>query len=227
MRLIFFSIVFLVNAPIFSQINKGAFDDYLYFVNQSRPAYEGVEGTPYLSEDFVPARIDDFEKVIYIKFNVFANNIELKKADGEVAILSLERDYKFKVLDAYNTTYEIHNYEKEEGLTGRSFFKKLGGGEHFQLFLKPNVKYTPKKIATSGFEQNQPARFAESKPTFFVRHPKEGISDLMAVPSRKKELAAFFDKKSKLVQQYIKKERLKLDNEEDLIKLFNYYWSEK
>lgn len=222
--IIFILYLFLVPTVLFAQINKGAFDDYLYFVNQNRPAYEDIQGTPYLSEDFIPARIDNFKNVVQVKFNVFANNIEFKKPDNDIAILSLEKDYKFRLLDSFNTEYEIHDYVNEKDELGRTFFKKIGSGENFTLFLKQNIKLIPKKLATSGFEQNQPARFSHTKGTFYVGHPQKDIKKLVAVPTRKKEITTFFKEKSKLIKQYMKKERLKLDNEDDLMELLNYYW---
>lgn len=210
----------------YAQINMGVFDDYLYFVNQNKPIYDDIEGTPYLSDDFVPARVNDNQKVVDVKFNVFANNIEFKKPKGEVVILSLERDYNFKMLDGLNTEFEIHAYQNDKGEKGRTFFKKIRTGENFTLFLKENVKLIPKKIATSGFEQNQPARFSKSKSTFYVGEFNEGFGELSAVPLRKKEVSIYFKDRSKAIHQYIKKQKLKLDNEEDLFELFNFYLSE-
>jgi hypothetical protein len=215
---------FLVYTATSAQINEGAFDDFIYFVNQNRPAYEGIEGTPYLSENFIPARINNYKKEIYIKFNVYANNIELKRPNNDIVILSLEKEYKFKLLDGFNTEYEIHDYINEKGVKSKTFFKKVRTGKNFTLFLKENIKFTPKKLATSGFEQNQPAKFTKSKGTFYVAKLEEDARTLVAVPSRKKELSNFFNGKSKSVLEFIKKERLKLDNKEDLVKLFSFYW---
>ncbi|QCW98896.1 hypothetical protein FGM00_01700 [Aggregatimonas sangjinii] len=226
MKSVFFPLLLFISTSIAAQINKGAFDDYIYFINQNRPTYEGVEGTPYLSESFTPAMIDNFKDVVYIKFNAFADNIEFKKPDDDVAILSMEKDYRFKLLDGQNTQYEIHDYINAKGATKRTFFKKIGGGEDFTLFLKHNVKYTPKKMATSGFEQNQPAKFTKIRDTYYIGQPKEDYTNLVAIPSRKKEISTFFDKKSKTMLQFIKKEKLKLDNEDDLVKIFKFYWSE-
>ena len=216
----------LIPVMVCSQINEGAFDDYLYFVNQNRPTYEGVEGTPYLSDSFIPARIDSIGQVAYIKLNVFANNVEFKKTDGRVALLSLEKDYRFKLLDGSNVEYEIHAYKNEKGKKSRTFFKKVHTGKNYILFLKENVRFTPKKIATSGFEQNQPAKFTNSQPTYYVTNAKGGVQELVPVPTRKKEISTIFKEKAKEVQQLVKKQKLKLDRKEDLIKLFDFYWPE-
>ena len=225
-KLIFLIILFLIPSFGNSQVNIGVFDDYLYFVNQNRPLYDDIEGTPYLSDDFVPVRVNDNQKVVDVKFNVFANNIEFKQSNGEVAILSTDGDYNFKMLDGLKTEFEIHSYSNDKGEKDRTFFKKIRTGENFTLFLKENVKLIPKKIATSGFEQNQPARFSMSKSTFYVGKFKEGFGELSAVPLRKKEISIYFKDRSKAIHQFIKKRKLKLDNEEDLVELFNFYWSE-
>ena len=225
MKFTFFLLIFLVVAPVFSQINKGAFDDYLYFVNQTRPSYEGVEGSPYVNESFVPAKVDDFDKVIYIKFNAFANNIEFRSPENDVAILSLEKDYTFRLLDGSNAEYEVHDYINDENVTGRTFFKKVRSGANFNLYQKQNVKYVPKKLATSGFEQNQPAKFIKTNVTFYVNKPVQDSMKLVPVPTRKKEIAAFLNVKSSAVKQYIKEENLKLGSEDDLVKILNHYWS--
>lgn len=226
MKLVYY-LLFFVSASTFAQLNKGAFDDYIYFVNQNRPTYEGIEGTPFLTENFIPARINEFDRVVYIRFNVFANSIEFKKPDGEVAILSLENEYTFKLLDGFNTEYAVHDYVSEKESVERTFFKKIKEEERFTLFMKENVKYTQKKIATSGFEQNQPARFTKAKGTFFIGQPKGDFNTLLAVPSRKKEMGAFFKDMAKPVMQFARNEGLKLDNEEDLVRMFQFYWDMK
>ncbi len=46
----------------------------LYFTRAVKaPTYNEVIGTPYLNEDFVPARVNEIPITHFIRFNVFDN----------------------------------------------------------------------------------------------------------------------------------------------------------
>lgn len=220
----FLFIIFLIFLfpKISAQINEGAFDDFIYFINQNKAKYDGVEGTPYLTKDFVPALINDNKAVVYVRFNAFDKSIELKKPDGEIVILSQGEDYKFKLMDGSEKKYESHFFIDDTGKKSKTFFEKIHQTTNYTLFLKENIKLIPKKTATSGFEQNQPAKFAKDISTYYITNIFSDTPELITVPNRKKEVYKLF--KDKSFQQSIKKQKLKFNKEEDLIKLFDLYF---
>jgi hypothetical protein len=227
MKNTFLIILFISLTSLSAQINEGAFDDYIYFVNQNRPQYEGVEGTPYLTEDFVPTIINDKKSsVIYVKFNAYNKSIELRKPDGEIVTLSQSENYRFRLMDGSNKQFESHFYKNDKGKKSKSFFEKVYEGKDYTIFLKENIKYTPKKIATSGYEQNLPAKFTWGKPTYYINDLSSDSKELVKVPTRKKEISKLFRDKSKSIQQSIKQEKFKLDDIEDLVRLYNFYFDQ-
>lgn len=222
----------LLSMPIltFSQIApeiNGTIDELNFSLNKSRDIIaEEVDGSPYLNEAFVPAKISNITKTQLIRFNVVENRIEVQVDDEKIKYLSLTQNYLIKLMDASQKEYVTASYIDEDGKTSTTFFEKIYADDKFRLYKKEGIKYIPRKKAASSYEQDVPARLHRLKDDYYTTDFLNSTQKLIKVPEKKKNLAGFFGNKSKEIGKLMKKEKLKLDKGEDLISILKIYFQD-
>ena len=77
----------------------------------------------------------------------------------------------------------------------------------------------------SNYETLKPAKFERKQDAYYIKLSDQDI--VIELPTRKSKFLDVFNSKSNSVKSFIKKERLGIKKEEDLIKIFNFYASLK
>ncbi|MGB5819464.1 MAG: hypothetical protein WBG90_08245 [Saonia sp.] len=228
-KLIFLSLYSLslsISAQI-QQINNGSFNELIFFVGISNPEYDNAEGSRYLDKEFVLAKINDIKKAQLIRFNVVENSIEVMKEGGKIMYLSQSHPYTIKLLGGSNKVYETKPYIDDNGAKNTSFFEKVHVDERYTLYRKERIKYVPKKIAKSSYDQDVPAKFVNVNDHFYMTDFKSKSSELIEIPRKKKSFLNFFKDSSNKLDKFVKKEKLKFENTDDLIKILDFYFAYK
>ncbi|MFS4493860.1 hypothetical protein [Maribacter sp. 2308TA10-17] len=208
------------------QTNNGSLNELVYYVGTNTKKYDDeAEGLRYLTEQFTPATINGITETQLVRFNVVENTIEIKDENNKVLTLSQSYDYTVKLLDGSNKTYETHSFIDENGNKSITFFEKLYGNENFRLYLKERIIYIPAKKSTSSYEQDVPGKFKKGNTIFHITDFISNSSILIEVPKKGKKLAILFKDQAKYMEKFIKHEKLKTDQKEDLIKIFNSYFN--
>jgi len=211
------------NAQI-QQVNNGRLDELVFYVGTNTIEYDKeAEGSPYLHEAFIPAKINGIEKTQFVRFNAVEGTIELKDND-QILTLSPSYNYTIKLLDGSNKTYETYSFTNYGSITTTSFFEKLYTSEKFSLFLKERIIYSPPKKAKSSYDQDVPGKFKKGNTIFYVTDLDGNSDALFEISKKKKNRSNLFKDQSKLVENFIKKEALKMNKKEDLIALLNFYF---
>ena len=73
MKNVILFIMLLVGTSLTAQIQNvqnQTLQDLQYYVNTNNPKYESAEGSRYLQDDFVPAKINGILKTQLLRFNV-------------------------------------------------------------------------------------------------------------------------------------------------------------
>ena len=105
------------------------------------------------------------------------------------------------------------------------FFKILAKNDKAFLLGKQFIEFKPEVKPKSNFETLKPAKFERKKDTYYLKLSDQDI--VIELPTRKSKFLDVFNSKSNAVKNFIKKEKLGIKNEEDLIKIFNFYVSLK
>lgn len=217
----------LIGSCVFAQIqqlNNGTLNELVFFVGTNNKKYdEDSEGSRYLNESFLPARINDIKETQLVRFNVVENAIEIKDSNGKVLTLSNSYEYSIKFLDGSKKVYETHAFLNENSTTSISFFEKIHATEKFALFLKERIIYIPGKKSTSSYEQDISGKFKKGRTLFYITDLASQSTALLEVPKKRKNLSRLFKKQTKTLEMHMKKKALKLDRKEDLIKIVNFY----
>ena len=194
-----------------------------YEPNFYRTKYSAPEGSPYLSEAFTPAKIEGIEKTQLVRFDAVEGNVEVMVSDDRVVVLDTSKKYRIALLDDSGKTYEILEYETQKEGVGASFFELLESTDNFELYLKEGKKFFKKEKA-QGYASEQPARFEKVRDSYYVSDFKNQSGLLLPVPAKMKSFLALFGAEGDAVKKFIKEHKLKLDNPDDLVRIFDFYF---
>ena len=124
MKKILVAIISLFCSVGFSQIQNqqlSRLSDLEFYVRTNNPSYSTAEGSRYLNEEFLPAKINGIEKTQLLRFNVPDNAVEVKNSKNEIMALTLKKGYTIKIMDGLFKVYETHQYLNKDGKKQTSF----------------------------------------------------------------------------------------------------------
>jgi hypothetical protein len=180
-----------------------------------------VQGSPYLNSEFDYGKVHVGEEMYggQMRYNAFSDEIQLKENDGKIISL-LKRNY---ISAEFNSkTFEIHSFEKN-GKIKQGYFSVLVsrsskdlGAIVLQRFKKNLI---PAKEASSSYTKATPARFADENNIYI----KVDAEPAKQIKLNKKGILSLLPKNKSKVEAFIKKNRLKLKKETELMTLVNYY----
>lgn len=179
--------------------------------------YSKINGSPYTTEDFVPAKIYPLDKLFFVRYNAIKDQMEVKTEDNKIIILDNNHtEYKIS-LNVGNITYNIL-HDKESGKFG--YFISVVETNSVSIYKKQVKKYYPEKISDNSYGQNKPAYFSEGKDILYIQLNKEG--EAIKLPTKRKAFLSLFPSNESKIKSFISKNKIKLSKEDDLKKLMSY-----
>jgi hypothetical protein len=175
-----------------------------------------IEGTPYLSEKYVPGEIlfGSERSTVPLRYNVYQDLMEYQQ-NGKALVL--DPNTKIKKVRLGESTYIVEKFEFD-GKTKYGFLNLLDSGK-VMLVAKKVVKYQEPMKGRALDGGDLPAKFSKSSDAYFYR---VGNGELQEVDNIKDMIASFPDKQEE-VKQFAKKEKISPKKEEELVKLVRYY----
>ncbi|MDR2206443.1 MAG: hypothetical protein LBE36_09875 [Flavobacteriaceae bacterium] len=174
--------------------------------------YSDIEGTPYYNPKFLPARLGDISTVIPIRYNSFTDGIEILSG-ADVYELPKEDSYpKFTFEGSRETLVFVNTYNEFTG-----YFFELASGKN-RLLKKVTTKFKPEIPASNHLIPAIPAKFEKQTPIYFIKTEK----DVIKIPKNIKELLNFFPENKDDINSFVKSNKIKLNQEVDLVKLVNF-----
>ncbi|WP_179344258.1 hypothetical protein [Winogradskyella ursingii] len=185
---------------------------------------ENIQGSKYLSEQFLPIKIfnQKEDKRFLAKYNAFTGNMEVKEMDSKTDdfyVLSKDINDISLEFTTSGELYQTYEYVNEDNESKKDFFVNLVKTNRVSLLKKQEVKFEPAKPAKSSYEKSRPAKYERQKDEYYI---KIGAEKAMPLPSNKNDIAELFPKYEKEIKTFIKKNRIKTSKEEDLISLVKY-----
>lgn len=133
--------------------------------------------------------------------------------DDETVTLPMISGYSVSFENS-DTQYQV--FSAEEDVQG--FFVVISEGENFKLLNKESVEYK-EAVPSNGIKMYEPLTFKCQKDRFYIGYKNNTATRL---PTKKKEFFALFGKTSKGISSYVKKNKLNIKKEDDLVKIFQY-----
>ena len=185
--------------------------------------YDEFQGSPYVSNNFKQTRIlynnEDMGTMFY-RYNALNEEIEIKNTLlEEEGTKGLSRDKNISILvDGKELSFKTFVTSKKNTLNG--YLLQLIDGETYDLYKRTRVKFTEGKPAPNSFVKAVPARFSQFTEYYFQ---KEGVNRIDEIPlSNNKLLKLLSGNDKESLKNYLKENKIKIKEEEDLVKAFNY-----
>jgi hypothetical protein len=180
-------------------------------------AESDIEGSPYFEDEFVEGAVFMTSKVQFVglplRFNIFNDQVEFRSDDGSLMVLSVPE--VIEKVEFGETTLEYSVYSHLNKIR-RGFFVVLEKGEA-SLYSRPRITFE---------DARKPGAYSEAKPPRFIKRPDEYYIRISKEPailiSKRKDIEGLFPDHEKEIQDFIRKNRIKINQPEDLIKVVQY-----
>ncbi len=173
---------------------------------KSKIKYSDVKGTPYYDPEFLKAKVANTQNTALVRYNSFLDLVEVVEKEDVYQLAKDETSPDF----TFEKTKEKLVFVKTDDFYSGYFIEILAG--KFRILKKVMTKFQPETPAPNTIVAGTPALFIPQKPIYFIETEKDFIKITNA-----KDLAKNFPEKE--IDQFISKNKIKLNREEDLIKL--------
>lgn len=181
---------------------------------------EAIKDDAYANPEFRTGNIYQIDQLVksnvQLRYNALEDEIEIKErpSDTEHGALVKDPDIFVKIgTDLY--IFVPFEGSKEKG----GYFNVLTEGETYDLYKKVTSVFREGKEAETSYDRATPPSFAKTTTFYLVQ--KDG--DFLQMPSSRRNIMRMFSKKKKEMDDYIKKNRLDVRKEADLIKAVSHF----
>ena len=223
----YFSVVLLIllsSISIFSQeiIAEKTYNEFIRLNNERSIGNHlltenDITGSPYLNQEFMIGSLLTTDNVLYkdipMRYNIYNDDMEFKTGDDNYLAISNPKTMKeFRIGD----DLFIYTYKKNKKGEPSGYYQVLDNG-NTKLLLQYNITFVD-KTEPEPYKSAQPPKFQKNVNTYFF---KIGSTEPQQV-SKKKDIETIFGEKSNLILDFVKKQKIKLNEEIDLVKLAEY-----
>ncbi len=181
------------------------------------PNYSNIEGSPYLSEEFIPGEVilNDsirFEK-IPLRYNIYSDKIEFR--NDRKQILEIDASNQAYRFNFGNLCFTSSDYSYN-GHNERGILELLADGK-IRLYKKYLIDFKPATKAI-GFKDAEPDKFVRLDDDYLIATGQGNPEPFRNT----KELLGKLKQIKPDIEQYAKDQKLKLKSEKGLIQLIQF-----
>lgn len=184
--------------------------------------YQGIKGTPYLFEEWVPGEVFMKNKqTITIKefnYNCYTNEVAyLDPSSKAVMLINKNNIEQFYMLSGADTLvfFQVQLEENAIPIFAQVLYK--GESTLYRVYEKEFVKADYEGVYSAGRKYDE----FDDNSDLYLSKPDDAIPG--KVKKSKKQILAAFPEAEKELSAYMKAEKLNLKQEEDLVKLLKYF----
>ena len=191
------------------------------FVNINSNENSNIKGSKYINETFISTKISSMPGQIFgVRYNVFSDEMEFQGIDNKIYALNKNDVTVVVTFTETNDSYYIFNYLDDNNIQKKGYFKKLNSKGANLLLKKNRIVFFEEQASKTGYDAPKPAMYKTMKDRIYI---KLGDNDAVLMPTKKSKLAKqIFPDNEKEVLKFIKSNKIKLKNEEDLNKLVEF-----
>lgn len=230
-KILFISLFLLANTLVFSQEkgNKNKREKSTYESSYQHKATSGTpgmitqslrskgdqKGSPYINEDFMAAQVDGNSYLM--RYNAHEDQFEY--LDNDVVVLFPSKLGSTVIeIPRLNKKYEYLNY-KDGNSYNYGFLALIYETENLKLFKKEKINFIEGIVPKTSYDRAYPDEYRRERDTFYCQ---VNGGEIDRIPNRRKQFTSMFDENEKEIDKFIRDNKLSLNNENDLIKLFEF-----
>ncbi len=175
-----------------------------------------VKGSAYLYPNYRLGAILQNDKVvaqnIAIKYNVyndlFKGKVNIGTPEDEAHQIIKSKEFKVRIGDQL---FMLGN--------DNTYYQVIYAGDKASLLKKHSKTYYERIQATTSLTRTSPARYKDKSVYYMV----DADGNYKEFPTSKKKALKLFGEQQGAIKKFIKENKIKLSDDEDLKKLFEYY----
>ena len=211
----------------FSQQNIAFADQRVFSANSSsfltidNDNTVDIEGSKYIQDGFKPATISVYPNYRFnVKFNAFDDEMEIQGKNNKSFALN-KNDKRAEVV-FLNTKeiYGLYNFTNDNSQPISGYFQKVFVGKKVILLKKEKIMFVEEKQSKTGYDSYRPPQYKRLNDKFFIKQIDNDIA--LELPKNKKSIAGLFPNYESDILMFIKKNKLKTNNEVDLKKIIEF-----
>lgn len=177
-----------------------------------------TEGSKYINKNFTPIVIAQFKDKIYnARYNAFNGEMEVNIGDNKVLLLDNNVDYEIEFSQS-SKLYRTESFINNKGVSKKGFLVVVNETNKFALLKEESITFHKKVNAASSYEKDIPARYVRNKDVYYIDYN----GTITYISQKKKDLLKAFPNEASKLKSFIKKNKINLKEEGDLIKVFDY-----
>lgn len=177
-----------------------------------------IMGSPHENPDFVPGIVETTTNVRYenipLRFNIYSNEMEFKTEEGQVLVFATPEVVEFIEINEVKYVYAPYLIGNK---LMRGYFKMISDGKA-RLLVKQNISFKPAELPQA-YKDAEPARFVRTSDDYYIRLAPEEAHRI----TNKKELLNILKDKTKEVDAFLSKNKIRFNRSEDLKSVIDYY----
>lgn len=175
-----------------------------------------TKGSQYFQENFMYAFVDDMNKPFKMRYNAYFDEMEF---ENEGVTYDLDKNqYKVINFDDLNKKFIVAEYNDGNKIVNGYLVEVVGEGGVL-LYKREKMEFSEAKNSGTGFGIDTPPAYKPKKDDFFI---KTAGGSIIPLPSSRSKITDLFGDKSKALNSFIKENRISLNSEKDLKRLFQY-----
>jgi hypothetical protein len=190
------------------------------FLSQSTNNDDQIKGSKYLNDDFARGQISDFnDKIFAIRYDIYNDQMEFQAGDGQIYVMNKNNVSREIVFLDSKTRYKLFDYISDEGNTKSGYFSILKSLGKYKILKKNRIIFIEAKESSTGYDAPHPATYKKTKNRHYIVFDN---APGVLIDTNKKKFSSLFKGQEKDVLNFIKKNKIKLSVDDDLIKVLNY-----
>jgi hypothetical protein len=211
------------NAPTFTGFLVPHFNPFfgLGYVYPNKGLDEIADGSQFFDEEFKTAKVSALTTKIKARYNAFFDEMEVQNGES-TGWLKKAIFFGQNITTEDNKTYKILDADKDKEALDLGYYEVLLQNENVALY-KRNRKKINVGMEKSQYMTPEPEviiEYAAMKVDYYVEFKNDGNATKLS-RTRRGVAKAFGDQKE-VVLAYIKENKLKVTEEDDLIKVITY-----
>ncbi|MEM0931614.1 MAG: hypothetical protein AAF575_00960 [Bacteroidota bacterium] len=207
-----------VRAQDESFVIDSPFNNLFTFTTKSSSYANEVQGSPYLQEEFKRGGVyknNELLVKVKMRFNAHRGEMEFIGVNDSIYILGKAKEL-WAELDSRN--YKILLFKNKIGQIRNAYFNKLNEG-NLKLLFKPQIDFRKGKESYDSYRPKVRPAFIKNSSYY----AKIGDNPANKINLNRKNVLKLLSKEKEEMLLFVKKNKLDLRTETDVIRLFTYY----
>ncbi len=180
--------------------------------------FNAIKNDMYANPSFIHGSIYENGKKVAsdlpMRYNAYTDDIEVKLKSTDTDFQPLKKNTELSV----KTPIDFYIYLPDNGIKEKSgFVNVLFDGDNYKLYKKITVSFQAAIKGRTSYESDTPPSFKQNV-FYYLEHD----GNLIEVPSRKGKIIDLLDNENPGMKNYIKKNKIDVRNEADLIKAVSH-----